>query len=59
MPDISNYAAIHKPEMVAAIDAADVPTLERIDADLAREGWAADGVMRSRIAARKAALTHG
>lgn len=57
MPDHPNYAALHKPEMHAAIDVADLPTLERIDADLAREGWAADGQMRQRVAARRAQLT--
>ena len=55
MADI-NHAALHKPDLIAAIDAADAETLTKIDADLAREGWAVEGQMRARIAKRREAL---
>ncbi len=55
MPD--NYAGLHKRELIVAIDAApDDQTLQAIDADLAREGWSASGVLRKRIAARQALI---
>jgi hypothetical protein len=53
---VQNFAALHPPALRAAIDAADAETLAKIDADLAREGWALGGAMRSRIAQWRAAL---
>jgi hypothetical protein len=50
-----NYASLHKHELAAAVEAApDHQTLDAIDEDLAREGWAVDGVIRSRIMQRHA-----
>ena len=49
-----NHAAVHRDELVAAIETATPAQLREIDADLAREGWTKTGVARSRIADRLA-----
>lgn len=52
-----NYAGLPKDEIIAAVEAApDSDTLNAIDADLAREGWSTEGVIRARIAQRHADL---
>ena len=58
MSDI-NYASLHPADLRDAIENADAPTLDLIDADLEREEWGADGVRRRRIAERKAHLAQG
>lgn len=52
-----NYASLHPLELAAVIEAADLTTLAKIDADLKREGWSEAGVRRSRIKVRLLALT--
>lgn len=49
---VQNYASLHRDALTAAIESGTVDELRAIDADLAREGWAAEGQARSRIAAR-------
>jgi hypothetical protein len=49
-----NHAALHRPDLEKAIDSATPAELRAIDADLAREGWDANGRTRKRIAERLA-----
>jgi hypothetical protein len=49
MADTINYASLHRPELLLAILHADEATRAAIDADLAREGWTPNGVIRSLI----------
>lgn len=45
-------AALHKTELVAAVEAATPDELKQLDADCAAQGWSPAGQIRSRIARR-------